>query len=765
MATTIYYTIKGNITNHIDQSPLKGLNIKLYDSIGEEIKSTISDDLGAYQLTFTSSSVNLYSVKVFINDYLLKVQTNIIFKAEGEVKIIDFNLTMPFIIWGKVVNPDNTFVSNKIVKCYKKLFGGEELLYTATTNEDGEYYLYYENDNSNIIVNLYEDDSTDEPINTTGLKTTIAATKEINFLYNSDKLLGTPKVTELSSKLNESIDARADLSDLTREDVIVLSSQLDASEQDARLYIRAKQIFTDLKFDATTITSDIIFALIKNGLSTKTSSLFMQNAETYRRTLLKAVENNTLPNDYFDNADDLDSIIIELQKVAIVNAEKDTAEKFSLYDIFKRTGLDTKDTIKDEFLELYSLNEKADNDFWASLPVSTYSLENIAFLKFNIDIMNFTEYNIYVYNALQSYGYNRPIKTLKVIAENILDWTDITVNAVDFPDHIIGETLADKRINYAIYFKQKLEKQFPAETIKAIVKGSSLSPNAKSFIGIYSDFEFMTESVEDYFVKKEVSMETESSAFTELQKIQRLASLLPENNKQENLFILWDINKIDSVDVTINSAHDIIKIGKRNFLQQMIDAGASENDANIIWKNAKSRNAKSLAVYSKYSPQFNRLKTNVLNDVSIDANLSNLFKSFDSCTCQHPYSTLSPSAYLVDNLQFLKEAGTSPNVNLYEKLRERRPDIERIKLEENNSNTLMPYIDIVNEVLENSIANTLGTEEDYQTTVSEEDAVAYPQYQIDTVYETLSLENKPSGLPFNLAIEESRTWLKLEGCC
>jgi len=88
IAINRFYTIKGNITNHIDQSPLKGLNVKLYDSIGEEIKSTISDEFGAYQLVFDASSVNLYSVKVFINDYLLKVQTKIIFKEEGEVNII-----------------------------------------------------------------------------------------------------------------------------------------------------------------------------------------------------------------------------------------------------------------------------------------------------------------------------------------------------------------------------------------------------------------------------------------------------------------------------------------------------------------------------------------------------------------------------------------------------------------------------------------------------------------------------------------------------
>lgn len=141
--------------------------------------------------------------------------------------------------------------------------------------------------------------------------------------------------------------------------------------------------------------------------------------------------------------------------------------------------------------------------------------------------------------------------------------------------------------------------------------------------------------------------------------------------------------------------------------------------------------------------------------------LSALFKSFDSCSCQHPYSTLSPSAYLADTLQFLKSAGDSNNKNLYSKLIERRPDIQYIDLEENNSHTLIPYIDIVNEVMESAVS---GSDIHLQTTKSSEAIEAYPQYRDNNAYSALSnTQLLDSTFPFKLPLEESRAYLTQAG--
>ena len=89
-----------------------------------------------------------------------------------------------------------------------------------------------------------------------------------------------------------------------------------------------------------------------------------------------------------------------------------------------------------------------------------------------------------------------------------------------------------------------------------------------------------------------------------------------------------------------------------------------------------------------------------------------LFGSQSSCGCEHCGSVYSPAAYLTDLLQFLREAPTTKREagakdgpgNLLELIRLRRPDIEHILLECKNTKMEMPYIDLVNELLEDAVA-------------------------------------------------------------
>src|SRR5262249_60469995 len=91
-----------------------------------------------------------------------------------------------------------------------------------------------------------------------------------------------------------------------------------------------------------------------------------------------------------------------------------------------------------------------------------------------------------------------------------------------------------------------------------------------------------------------------------------------------------------------------------------------------------------------------------------------LFGSLDYFQCEDCQSVYSPAAYLVDLLQYLgwftatPLAGSTPPVSGISTARDalllRRPDIQYVALTCNNTNVVIPYIDIVNEVLEAAIA-------------------------------------------------------------
>jgi peptidoglycan hydrolase-like protein with peptidoglycan-binding domain len=80
--------------------------------------------------------------------------------------------------------------------------------------------------------------------------------------------------------------------------------------------------------------------------------------------------------------------------------------------------------------------------------------------------------------------------------------------------------------------------------------------------------------------------------------------------------------------------------------------------------------------------------------------LAGLFGAFDYCTCEDCTSVLSPAAYLVDILEFLNHKPNSAGHTPRDVLLSRRPDLAYIPLTCENTNTVLPYIDLVNEVLE-----------------------------------------------------------------
>jgi len=174
----------------------------------------------------------------------------------------------------------------------------------------------------------------------------------------------------------------------------------------------------------------------------------------------------------------------------------------------------------------------------------------------------------------------------------------------------------------------------------------------------------------------------------------------------------------------------------------------------------------------------------VLNNSPVNAqspDLASLFGSIDSCSCSECSSMYSPAAYYTDILNFIQ---TQIGAAAYNELKRRRPDLLNIDLSCKNSNTPLPYVDLVNEILERKIhdfsypttppsTNPLS----YQTSLTAEELAAYPEHTIKTgtipnasyqtdvsyqsIYDTvLPGAFYPNTVPFHLALEESRTYLE-----
>jgi len=132
-----------------------------------------------------------------------------------------------------------------------------------------------------------------------------------------------------------------------------------------------------------------------------------------------------------------------------------------------------------------------------------------------------------------------------------------------------------------------------------------------------------------------------------------------------------------------------------------------------------------------------------------------LFGSHSLCECKHCRSVYSPAAYLVDVLHHAltdqeKQILFAPD---------RRPDLERVELSCKNTDTPMPYIDLVNEVLENAVSPRPLNGPWPQTTRTAEELATNTEHMNGQAYSRLAGAVFPWDLPFDPGAEEARTFL------
>lgn len=135
---------------------------------------------------------------------------------------------------------------------------------------------------------------------------------------------------------------------------------------------------------------------------------------------------------------------------------------------------------------------------------------------------------------------------------------------------------------------------------------------------------------------------------------------------------------------------------------------------------------------------------NLVNDLKDVDGLADLFGSQDYCDCDECRSIFSPAAYFTDLMLFIEKnitkAAFAGKPNHPINLKTRRPDLWTLPLTCKNTNTLIPYLDVVNDILENFLEKAKG---------------------MTNVFEKLSLgtEKVSFRTPFNLPLEEARTYL------
>lgn len=287
------------------------------------------------------------------------------------------------------------------------------------------------------------------------------------------------------------------------------------------------------------------------------------------------------------------------------------------------------------------------------------------------------------------------------------------------------------------------------------------------------------------FLKTNPDVTANIAARQGLQMLQRVYQITPSN---EAMPVLMSLGMTSAYDVMAYSEATFMELFNAKYLEIHKVSPALEM-AKLVYRKAKqvssvTYNLFTIAKTLDSEPPVAGMSASVEVRESVRNELikhfptmESLFGSMDFCECEHCRSVLSPAAYLVDLLQFVDaepevwgnflaqwkathggQQYTGKYKKPYDALIERRPDLPHIPLTCENTHTALPYIDIVNEILEYYVAHGKLEEEAAHDTgeATTAELLAEPQNVIKEAYDKLREARYPLVLPFDLWIETVR---------
>jgi Salmonella virulence plasmid 28.1kDa A protein len=170
-----------------------------------------------------------------------------------------------------------------------------------------------------------------------------------------------------------------------------------------------------------------------------------------------------------------------------------------------------------------------------------------------------------------------------------------------------------------------------------------------------------------------------------------------------------DVGHIEALlTAGVDSAYSISRFGRDEFVQRF-GGQIGTDDAVFLHRRAVEINAFALGLLSRYRLDVGTMPHAIGGGspaTAMPPDWAHVFGSVDFCACPDCRSVLSPAAYLADLLHFLADRhsatgdSSAPPLDV---LLHRRPDLSQIELSCANTTTVLPMIDLINELCESRL--------------------------------------------------------------
>ncbi|MCX4239611.1 Tc toxin subunit A-related protein [Paraliomyxa miuraensis] len=593
-------------------------------------------------------------------------------------------------------------------------------------------------------------------------------------LVRSERFCPAPRTLELTLTLPGEPDTRTEIEkvgpvvaartegltwgELTDDDAEFIACQTGLPLSQVALYVRAARLA-----ESTGVPVEAIYALGARGMTVSVAAIGALRPAALRSELLAAAEQQLVPA-----WADIDVVVTQMSSTVGARAAADDDDA-PLGQLLAAGGLPT--TLRESFVVGYVGRTGTVAEFWQDF-ASTHAPAEVDQVRFTLYAGTLANDHLPLVTALESRRQAGDLSSPRDLAAlGLSDWQAIVSGTggepgTGAPATYPGADQNERESLYAIALARAAEEAFPTTALVQRVAKSGRWALASAYVAEHPTLDFRTTNARQYLRNNPpagLTTEQEESLRQELSTAQRLFMVAPRFDRDQVAGAL--------LDAGIHSAQQIAAMGPSAFVETH-GGVLGEGIAKVVFDNAHHVSATLATLLMKHAPSHNSLpfpsggggKVPTSGD-EVPPDLEGLLGPLDYCACSHCRSVLSPAAYLVDLLRFLEqrpaladEDGVLPALAPFDVLVARRPDLLHTLLDCANTNTPLPTIDLVNEILEREVVG--GAPASWpQTTRSAQELRAQPEHRIDAAYDALRTAVYPWSLPFDLARVETEAFL------
>lgn len=453
----------------------------------------------------------------------------------------------------------------------------------------------------------------------------------------------------------------------------------------------------------TGVAPEIFYGLARENVATNLSSLLAAGPEVRRAALESAVRSRVVPGRLLDEIEGVETQVRSAVIDRAASGEAPGSLGATLADVLP------DEERRQEFIARYSEHEGTAEEFWTELRNSPAFSERVDDLQIGVQLMAISGAHEPLVRTLLARRGEQFSSISELAALDESDWEAIIRSLPEgqlAPPSIPGNDETKVSL-YTQTLRRVVADAMPTESIAYAHARDDAKPD---------DVRQFWTNVTQVAAEGPLDWQLGTADFTErlagdprlMEGVSDQEALTFSLQQTQRVFNLTtDAAEIDMLMASgISSADDVVRLGNGVFMQRFAPE-FTYNRAQLIYDKAEHVAATKMSIAGRVHPQYNQVPLGVLKAVDPKdiPSLRTLFGSFDMCLCGHCRSISGPSAYLAEVLSFLRErrlAGSTRTA--LDVLFARRPDLGELELTCANSDTVMPFIDLVNEVLERVVA-------------------------------------------------------------